>query len=580
MTGKNYKRILAGFITAVMLIAMLPAGVAGAEESAPIEYVFSGPAIGFDTATGIAMVSGSAADNNGKDMDDVKPEKSAPWDLLAYRSCTGGYYRPEGISCNTTGTLGIAFSIKVEKPGTYVPTVHFDYAKTGVIVSVYMFDEAEKTSRGFNMSNQNGIKALVESDIKPIGSFDTDMKDADAIRFAEDEKGAKSFDPITLSEGTYYVVFSKSGEHSELDENTGDKDAKCIQLRGLTFTEAPEEDEITEEDVSFGVYQINGDNSDITVTAPGNVTVGSTAEAAVGTTVKAEAADMVDGKRFAYWRVGGSFYTEEKTLEYTLNTNASLVAVYEDEATVDNKTVEFWNENGQFLDSKEVADGSIEMPAAPSLTGYAFDDWYVNDTVKFVNSDIAAALTRVVAKYKRGENDTGIPVSGSIKVYADGSDTATQIITAPAYNTEITATAEAPAGKEFSHWTRDGEVVSYNSTYTFRAWGETEIKAVFTDEAAAKVPVIVLAKTKIGNAPMIEYEVPAGYTKMEAGIVFNNLGTPVSPTITSFTSKAEAKSTSSRGQFTAVGEKNDNVVRGYLIYKDNSDDKTYVIYAD
>ena len=78
---------------------------------------------------------------------------------------------------------------------------------------------------------------------------------------------------------------------------------------------------------------------------------------------------------------------------------------------------------------------------------------------------------------------------------------------------------------------------------------------------------------------MIEYEVPEGYTKLEAGIVFNNLGNPASPTITSFTSKATAKSALSRGQFTAMGEENDNVVRGYLIYKDNSGN-TYVIYAD
>ena len=577
---RTSKKMISGILAAVMLFALLPAGIVGAVESAPVEYVFSGPAIGFDTATKIAIASGSAADNNGKDMDDVNPEKSAPWDLLAYRSCTGGRYRPEGISCNTEGTLGIAFSIEVKEKGTFIPTVHFDYAATGVIVSVYIFDEAEKTSRGFNMSNQNGIKALVESNMKPIGSFDTYRKGADSNKFAEGEKDEKSFAPITLNKGTYYVVFSKSGEHSELDESTADNAVKCIQLRGLTLTEAPAEEEITEDDVSFGVYQINGENSDITVTAPKNVAVGGTAETTVGTMVKAEAADKVAGKRFAYWRVGGSFYTAEKTIEYTLNTNASLVAVYEDAATEENRAVEFWNENGQFLDSKAVTDGSVEMPANPSLTGYSFDDWYVDDTVKFVNADIVAALTRVVAKYTRGENDTGVSVSGSINIYENGSDAPTRTITAPAYNTEITVAAEAPDGKVFSHWTRDGEVVSYNSTYTFRAWGAAEIKAVFADEAVAKVPVIVLAKTKIGNAFMIEYEVPNGCAKIETGIVFNNLGTPASPTITSFTSKATAKSASSRGQFTAMGEENDNVVRGYLIYKDNSDNKTYVIYAD
>ncbi|MBR2180742.1 MAG: hypothetical protein IJ949_02500, partial [Oscillospiraceae bacterium] len=246
---------------AVMLFALLPAGIVGAVESAPVEYVFSGPAIGLEDGTSIMMKSGSAADGNGKGMNDIVSTISAPWDLLAYRSCTGGRYRPEGISCNTEGTLGIAFSIEVKEKGTFIPTVHFDYAATGVIVSVYIFDEAEKTSRGFNMSNQNGIKALVESNMKPIGSFDTYRKGADSNKFAEGEKDEKSFDPITLNKGTYYVVFSKSGENSALEGNTA---ARCIQLRGLTLTEAPPDVKVEKVTYDFrkGPYNKGVDNVD------------------------------------------------------------------------------------------------------------------------------------------------------------------------------------------------------------------------------------------------------------------------------------------------------------------------------
>ncbi|MBQ7119060.1 MAG: hypothetical protein IJO09_02490, partial [Oscillospiraceae bacterium] len=84
-----------------------------------------------------------------------------------------------------------------------------------------------------------------------------------------------------------------------------------------------------------------------------------------------------------------------------------------------------------------------------------------------------------------------------------------------------------------------------------------------------------VAISNIGDNYFIAYDVPAGYTLVEAGIVFADTGMPE---VGSFYSKAIAKTGS--GQFTAKkGDGTESVARGYVMFRD-SDNSIRVIYAD
>ena len=77
---------------------------------------------------------------------------------------------------------------------------------------------------------------------------------------------------------------------------------------------------------------------------------------------------------------------------------------------------------------------------------------------------------------------------------------------------------------------------------------------------------------------MIEYFVPAGYEKVEAGILYGLSGT--TPTVSSAYSKAVSSRTDKHGSLTAAPSgDSEAVVRGYLIYENASGEKR-VIYTD
>ena len=98
-----------------------------------------------------------------------------------------------------------------------------------------------------------------------------------------------------------------------------------------------------------------------------------------------------------------------------------------------------------------------------------------------------------------------------------------------------------------------------------------------------EVPVIVIDEhSEEDDFYMIEYDIPDGYTKLEAGILF---GDDVHKTVQSCYYKAKsanAPEMASHGQFTASPSEDTtktwNVVRGYLIYNDGTTNR--IIYAD
>ncbi len=262
---------------------------------------------------------------------------------------------------------------------------------------------------------------------------------------------------------------------------------------------------------------------------------------------------------FAYWANGsGTPVSESPIYTFVPTSNFTLEAVYAP-ATTDTKKVQFWNYNKVYLGDKNVTeDNKVEsMPTTPSLNGWSFTNWKTDaDTTFDETTVITDVITRVVAQFTK--NAAGFNVGGETKAYDD----------------PFSKTADDIDGTNaFSYWTIDGQVASYNKELSFKAWDSVDVVAVY-EGAKTAVPTVVLDKVDHTDSPdeyFILYEVPAGYTAVDAGIVFGTAGT--TPRVDSTDgSKASVKKAGAKGQFTAAPHKDaaaNTVARGYVMYRDS-----------
>ncbi len=284
----------------------------------------------------------------------------------------------------------------------------------------------------------------------------------------------------------------------------------------------------------------------------------------VGTLVEVEAiADS--GFAFSHWQDSeGKYVSDSPKYSFRPYVNTSVIAVF-DKTTVadgDTKTVYFYNGNGEYMTKETTTGSSIEMPANATLTGYIFDKWTVDGVNAFDGNNIVKAITRVVAKYQ--ENGK---TYGSLKI--NNTDTV------------VYDTAKTFNDNNATHWTRNGKTVAYGKEYKHYMWDAATIEA--GTGTIEEIPVILLDEHSVEeDFYMIEYDLPEGYTKLEAGILF---GDDTHKTVDSCYYKAKSANkpeTAEHGQFTAKPStdttKTWNVVRGYLVYSDGVNNR--VIYAD
>jgi hypothetical protein len=121
------------------------------------------------------------------------------------------------------------------------------------------------------------------------------------------------------------------------------------------------------------------------------------------------------------------------------------------------------------------------FPADPALAGFDFAGW--NMTAEEIGAALAA-----------GQDVTVLPTWTAKIVYVGVSVKVGQITAGMAdgnggylYNTAVTVVADAAeSGMKFAYWVdQDGAVRSYKSTYTFNAYYDVELTAVYVAEDAA-----------------------------------------------------------------------------------------------
>lgn len=333
---------------------------------------------------------------------------------------------------------------------------------------------------------------------------------------------------------------------------------------------------------------------DITVTAPApqdpsieiadtEVTVGVQAETANGTvssnlgsainevemgTTVTVTAEANPGYEFAYWKnSAGTVLSENATESFVVNTNSSFTAVFDKIATEvsDEVDVYLYNANGMpfWSDTVEkgttfatVAESAFTAKGDPTFAGYVFEHWSnTADKAEIPGETKLSALTRAVAIYSDSD------VAYTVKV--NGSTVASNI----KYGRTATVSCHEP---DFVCWKLGDKIVSYESDYTFFVWRNVDLTSI-TGEATDAMPVAALDKS--GETYHLIYGVPAGYTRIEAGIIF---GTQPDVTIDS-TDGYKLSAVRGTGHFTATSDF--AYARGYIIYKTPANE-IRILYAD
>ena len=170
----------------------------------------------------------------------------------------------------------------------------------------------------------------------------------------------------------------------------------------------------------------------------------------------------------------------------------------------------------------------LEIPSNPYLDGYTFKHWTVNNTVCTSVSDLKSNITDLVTS--KIENI-------EIKAVYEKTQT-THTVTVPNGSFEddetvktfhvsdlvtVTANRQAPE-QDFSYWTRDGKIVSYDRTYSFfMPDKDILLSAVYTDSADQK-GIAFIEKVEIDpvSQKMIFVSVcnvPENCTMTAAGII-------------------------------------------------------------
>lgn len=286
-------------------------------------------------------------------------------------------------------------------------------------------------------------------------------------------------------------------------------------------------------------FELDDKNDNYTYTAP-SVTgldftgkVFTAEENANGTyTLEAPKADE-DGNPFLYWAKG--LDTKKRIISFdriiedyipTEDGKNYLIAVYESD--IENAPNEYYNQNGQLI-------GTGTRPALPSMAGYGTaDEW------------VQCGTTNIwVAKYgeKTQPDNVTVTVNGEKRTVPYGKD----------------VPCEA-TGDNFKCWTKQGEnetteIVSVDKNYTFKAWENCTVTAVYADHTKLSSPMkIFIDSFTAGNETGIMAEFINITGAVEKGIMWNDVKIPM---------------TNPGNQFTVIADKN-GTYKGYAILENGT----------
>ena len=320
-----------------------------------------------------------------------------------------------------------------------------------------------------------------------------------------------------------------------------------------------------------------------TSTSDGKYVYGHTA------TVTATASD---GYEFVGWKdIYGTTVSTDAVYSFTVIGDATLtpefVKVKTDEgADIAYVTVSFYHQSGKLLDSQKVVSGEGKITNtvnAPTKVGFDFLGW---------SAKASGATAEDVVDFKTAtfsENTSLYPVFKAQDItytLTVGSQTEQK-----APQSSVTVTADPIEGKQFVGWKdANGNIVSYDSTYTFIITGDTTLEAYYeqADSEVVKEPTITMGEPIISvkeqgvskKATMyFNYDIPNGIELVDIGVVYvsgkqNTLDMNMPGVIIrSAMSTINASSNNVKNQFyysKTMTADSEYTFIGYIVYTDSS----------
>ena len=299
---------------------------------------------------------------------------------------------------------------------------------------------------------------------------------------------------------------------------------------------------------------------------------------------------------FVGWKDSyGTTVSTDAVYNFTVIGDATLtpefVKVKTDEgADIAYVTVSFYHQSGKLLDSRKVVSGEGKITAtvnAPTKVGFDFLGW---------SAKASGATAEDVVDFETAtfsENTSLYPVFKAQAI--------TYTLTVVGLQTEqkapqssVTVTADPIDGKQFVGWKdANGNIVSYDSTYTFIITGDTTLSAYYeqADSEVVKEPTITIAQPTYQDitggykmAFYFSYTVPEDCKLVDIGII-RKKGDHKADGITLETDGVSQYSVLSKlgseGQFYYTKSNyygTGHTVTGYMIYEKNG--IRYTVYSD
>lgn len=445
-----------------------------------------------------------------------------------------------------------ALKIQVPAAGSYdVKLESYQNDKTTLNFDVYVIPSTEDVTAAVESLSADALVGHVDGAVSPGKNV-------------IDSPG--SF--IAPAPGDYIIVFKSTGQNPGYTTGAGNyyMYLVALELDGVTNysppEQTPENPDITSRESNITLFAASSPDgsTSVPVTIETNLegyTQGSSKTYAAGSPVSVTAPESTGtGQRFRYWLHMDSrrILSTDTQVAFTLGTNTTLVAVYSDESR--GVLVEFFDRNGKLISSGYYNQGDkIDYPEElPVSVGYGQATGWSSNPENVGANDLA-----IIAAYNAPEEVYQITVtngtgSGSYK-----------------YNQKVTVTAPAEQGATvFSHWTRDGETVSFSPEYSFYAWDNASLTAHYTYEEPVIIPGIALDGTikEIGEKKyfMTELFNLEDEEIIESGMLY---GSEAPLDLDNYDSKVCAMSKSR--QFTAWTSSPQYNVRAYVIYRDKED---------
>ena len=205
-----------------------------------------------------------------------------------------------------------------------------------------------------------------------------------------------------------------------------------------------------------------------------------------------------DGYEFVGWKDSyGTTVSTDAVYNFTVIGDATLTPEFVKVKTEEGNeiayvTVSFYHQSGKLLDSQKVVSGEGKITTtvnAPTKVGFDFLGW---------SAKASAATAEDVVDFETAtfsENTSLYPVfkaqdiTYTLKVGSQTEQKAPQ--------SSVTVTADPMEGKQFVGWKdANGNIVSYDSTYTFFITGDTTLEAYYeqADSEVVKEPTIIIAQ--------------------------------------------------------------------------------------